>query len=141
MKLTDLIERFYAKAWNASDNECAREILHQGFDFRGSLGPVRSGPEEFIRYMEEVRAALPDFRCDIIDIVDAGQKAVARMSFVGTHRGRFFGVEGTEKKIEWAGAAFFASDGQKITSLWVLGDIDAIKQQLNVDPKSGFLRS
>ncbi len=139
MKLSYLIGRFYHEAWNSADNDCARAILHQEFDFRGSLGPKRSGPEEFIRYMEEVRAALPDFQCNIIDIVDEGQKAAARMSFVGTHQGKFFGVEGTQQRIEWAGAAFFNLRDQKIGSLWVLGDIDSIKVQLSANPKDTFL--
>ncbi len=89
--------------------------------------------------MEEVRAALPDFQCNIIDIVDEGQKAAARMSFVGTHQGKFFGVEGTQQRIEWAGAAFFNLRDQKIGSLWVLGDIDSIKVQLSANPKDTFL--
>ena len=139
MTLTHLIKRFYHEAWNASDNDCAREILHSEFNFRASLVPIRIGPEGFIRYMDEVRAALPDFRCNIVDIIDAGEKAAARMSFVGTHQGRFFGVEGTHQQIEWSGGAFFSTDSQQITSLWVLGDIDAIKQQLNVAAAKDFL--
>ena len=31
-----------------------------------------------------------------------------------------------------SGAAFFAIDGDKITNLWVLGDIDSVKQQLGL---------
>ncbi|TMV09120.1 ester cyclase [Ruegeria sediminis] len=139
MTLSDLIERFYNEAWNLADHDCAREILHPQFDFRGSLGPKRSGPDEFIRYMEEVRETLPDFQCNIIDIVDAGQTAAARMSFVGTHQGKFFDVDGTKQRIEWSGAAFFALQDQKIGKLWVLGDIDAIKRQLNVHPNVAFL--
>ena len=99
MKLSELVKRFYDEAWNAADIECAREILHPEFDFRGSLGPRRTGPEEFIRYMEEVRAALPDFQCKTIGIVEAGNTAAARMSFVGTHNGKFFGVDGTN--VNW----------------------------------------
>jgi len=141
MTLTLLIKRFYHEAWNSADNDCAREILHPDFDFRASLGPTRTGPEGFIRYMDEVRAGLPDFQCNIIDIVDAGHKAAARMSFVGTHQGDFFGVKGTQRRIEWAGGAFFKSDGRQITALWVLGDIDTIKHQLGVTAGNDFLNS
>ncbi len=139
MTLSNLIKRFYHEVWNAADIDCAREILHPEFDFRESLGPKRSGPDEFIRYMEEVRAALPDFQCNIVEIVDAEEKAVARMSFVGTHHGKFFGVDGTQQRIEWSGAAFFTLREQKIGSLWVLGDIDSIKRQLKAHPKVAFL--
>ncbi|NOD91059.1 MULTISPECIES: ester cyclase [unclassified Ruegeria] len=139
MTLSDQIKRLYHEVWNAADTDCAREIIHPEFDFRGSLGPKRSGPDEFIRYTEEVREALPDFQCNIVEIVDAEEKAAARISFVGTHHGVFFGVDGTQQRIEWSGAAFFTIREQKIGSLWVLGDIDSIKRQLNAHPKVAFL--
>lgn len=137
--LTRLIERFYHEAWNRHDEACAREILHPAFDFRGSLGPVRTGPEGFIKYMRELWIGLPDFRCDIEEIIDAGHSAAAKMSFTGTHKGLFYGVPGTGQTITWAGGAFFKGDGRQITALWVLGDIDAIKQQLGSAARDNFV--
>ena len=137
--LTCLIERFYHDAWNAKGEDCAREILHRDFDFRGSLGPVRSGPEGFIAYMHELWEGLPDLRCDIEEVVDAGDSAAARMKFSGTHKGQFYGVPGTGKTIIWAGGAFFKGDGRQITALWVLGDIDSVKQQLGPAASSDFV--
>ena len=54
--------------------------------------------------------------------------AAARLSFSGIHRAKFFGVEPTGREIRWAGAAFFTMAGGQITELWVLGDIDAVRQ-------------
>ena len=51
------------------------------------------------------------------------------MRFVGALAAYFFGVPATGRAIEWAGAAFFSTDGIQITSLWVLGDVDALKAQ------------
>ena len=137
--LTRLIGRFYHEAWNKRDEGCAREILRKDFDFRGSLGPVRTGPEGFIQYMHELWVGLPDFRCDIEEIVDAGDSAAAKMKFSGTHKGLFYGVPGTGKVINWAGGAFFKGDGQQIAALWVLGDIDAIKRQLGPAANTDFV--
>jgi hypothetical protein len=33
--------------------------------------------------------------------------------------------------IRWVGGAFFTTDGRQIVELWVLGDVDSVKQQLN----------
>jgi steroid delta-isomerase-like uncharacterized protein len=137
--LTRLIERFYHEAWNKRDEDCAREILHEKFDFRGSLGPVRTGPEGFIQYMHELWIGLPDFHCEIVEVMDVGDRAAARMKFSGTHEGPFYGVPGTGKTITWAGGAFFKGDGRQIISLWVLGDIDAVKQQLGPSAGSDFV--
>ena len=135
---TQLIERFYHEVWNTGDEDAAWQILHRDFVFRGSLGPEHHGPEGFIDYLRAVRRSLPDFVCNIQEIVTEEARAVARMEFVGTHRDDFFGVAATGKRIVWSGAAFFKTDGRQITDLWVLGDIDAVKRQLGVHSGGSF---
>ena len=133
-----LVERFYNEVWNRADEAVAREILHKDLRFRASLGPERRGPEGFIGYLRAVRQALPDFVCIIREVIATDREAVARMHFEGHHHGAFYGVEATGRKITWAGAAFFKSDGAQITDIWVLGDIDSVKQQLGAAPSAAF---
>ncbi len=135
---THLVERFYHEVWNQADEAVAREILHPDFRFRASLGPARLGPEGFIAYMRSVHAALADYRCEIQELLTTERGAAAKMRFVGRHQAPFFGVEATGQEIEWAGAAFFKTDGARITELWVLGDIDAVKRQLGAAMEQGF---
>ena len=68
--------------------------------------------------------------CVIEDLITTEDRAAARMTFKGKHRGEFFGVAATGRQIAWAGAAFFTVHGNRITDLWVLGDIDSVKLQL-----------
>jgi steroid delta-isomerase-like uncharacterized protein len=133
-----LVERFYHQVWNRADEVVAREILHPDFRFRASLGPERRGPDGFIEYMRSIHAALADYTCQIEDLVATANRAAARMSFTGIHRARFFGVEATGRVITWAGGAFFTTDGDRITELWVLGDIDRVKQQLGASRGTDF---
>jgi len=133
-----LVERFYHEVWNRADEAVAREILHPQFRFRASLGPKRLGPDGFIAYMRSIHAALADYTCRIDDLVTTGHRAAARMRFSGIHRARFFGVEATGRVITWAGGAFFTTDGERITELWVLGDIDSVKQQLGAPQDTSF---
>jgi predicted ester cyclase len=133
-----LVERFYHEVWNRADERVAREILHADFRFRASLGPERLGPDGFIDYMRSIHAALADYTCIIDDLIATDNRAAARMTFRGIHRGRFFGVEATGREISWAGSAFFTTSGRQITALWVLGDIDAVKGQLGLTPESVF---
>jgi steroid delta-isomerase-like uncharacterized protein len=126
----ELVERFYEVVWNRADERAAREILHPGFAFRASLGPERRGPEGFIAYMQSMHAALGDYSCTIEELLVDGTKAAARMTFAGRHRAEFFGVPATGRRIAWAGAAFFETDGRQITRTWVLGDVDGVKRQL-----------
>ncbi len=136
----DLVERFYSQVWNEADESVAREILDVNFRFRGSLGLELHGQAGFISYLRLVHGALENFVCNIEDLITTQDRAAARMSFHGTHRGRFFGVEATDREILWSGAAFFRVRDDVITELWVLGDIDAVKRQLMPDvPTPSFL--
>lgn len=126
------MQRFYYEVWNRADENVARSILDAEFEFHASLGPQTRGPEGFIAYMRLIHAALADYSCEIVEIVEEGQQAAARMRFSGQHRGTLFGAAATGLQIAWSGAAFFTTNGSAITALWVLGDIDSVKHQLGV---------
>jgi predicted ester cyclase len=125
-----LVERFYYDLWNRADERIAWEILHPEFRFRASLGPEKIGPGGFIEYMRLIHAALSGYRCNIQELLVSGERVAARLRFSGIHRAMFFGVPPTGREIVWSGAAFFRTTGHQIASLWVLGDVDAVRRQL-----------
>lgn len=126
----ELVERFYHLVWNKADENEARRILASDFRFRGSLGPELCGPDGFIAYMRSVHGALGGFTCVVDEMIAAIDRVAARMTFHGRHRGTFFGIEPSGQEIRWSGAAFFKTRDGKITELWVLGDIEGIRRQL-----------
>ena len=63
-------------------------------------------------------------------IRDNSECGAARLRFSGVHRAMFFGIPPTGREIVWSGAAFFHIISLQIISLWVLGDVDAVKRQL-----------
>ena len=125
-----LVERFYYEIWNAANEPLAWEILHPDFRFRASLGPEKIGPGGFIEYMRLIHTALSGYQCTIQEMLESGERVAARLRFSGVHRAVFFGIPPTGREIVWSGAAFFHTTGHQIMSLWVLGDVDAVKRQL-----------
>jgi len=125
-----LIRAFYEDIWNRHDKSSIPVLLDGDFSFRGSLGQLRHGHAGFAEYVDFVHAALGNYRCDIQEIIAEGSKAFARMLFSGIHRGEFFNYPPTFKRVEWAGAAVFSFGGDKITDVWVLGDLYGLMQQL-----------
>ena len=89
-------------------------------------------------HIDSIHAALADYTCIIEDLIVTESRAAARMTFKGLHSGRFFEVQPTGREIRWSGAAFFATDGKQIVELWVLGDVDGVKQQLNAPSGADF---
>jgi predicted ester cyclase len=133
-----LVRRFYFEVWDQADEQVARDILHPQLSFRGSLGAERSGPDGLIDYLRQTHAALAEYHCIIDDLIATIDRAAARMTFTGIHHGTFFGVAATGQRITWSGAAFFAIADARIKDIWVLGDLDRIKQQLGAVPTAAF---
>jgi steroid delta-isomerase-like uncharacterized protein len=119
----DLVRDFYDRIWNAGDLEAAEELLAPDLSFRGSLGPELRGREAFLDYVRSTRAALTDYRCEIVECIAEDDRAFARMWFHGRHTGPFRGFEPTGREVGWAGAALFRFAGGVITEAWVLGDL------------------
>ncbi len=130
--LRGLVETFYFDVWNRGDEEAARRILSSDLEFRGSTGPTKRGVDQFLAYVRLIRGALSGYECVIEDTVVEPPNLFAKMLFRGTHTGPFFGVPPTGKVVSWAGAALFTVAGSRICSVWVLGDVDGLKQQLGL---------
>lgn len=130
MSVRELVESFYEDLWNRQDRSRLDHILAPGFRFRGSLGLEKNGPDEFWEYVEYVVGPLGDYRCDIREIVVEGDRAFAKMWFSGLHRGEMLGIPPSNRRIGWAGAALFRSDGARLVELWVLGDLVGLEASL-----------
>lgn len=125
-----LVRRFYDEVWAQADEAVAREILHPDLDFLGSLERAPRDRDGFLAYLRDVHVAFADFACRIDDLIATDDRAAARMTFAGVHRGPVFGVAATGRTVEWAGAAFFRVAADRLAEIRVLGDIDAVKRQL-----------
>lgn len=126
----DLVRRFYADIWEVRDESAFAELLHEDFTFRGSLGHVKHGREAFAEYVDMVHSGLQDYRCVIEELICEGDKAAARMTFHGVHRGELIGYRPTGKRVSWEGCAVFALRDGRIAELWVLGDLKSLEAQL-----------
>lgn len=126
----DMVRRFYDDMWNKADTSVIPELFHADFTFRGSLGPVLVGHEQFAGYVEMVTGALEGYTCEIEDMVEEGQKMVARMRFHGRHTAPFMGFAPTGERVEWSGSAHFTYRDGKIADLWVLGDVHGLRELL-----------
>jgi steroid delta-isomerase-like uncharacterized protein len=126
----NLIRRYYDEMWNPWNFSKANDLLDEKIAFRGSLGTETEGREAFCGYMRQVQSAFPDFHNTIEELSTESDRAVARLTYRGTHRGEIFGVVPTGKAITYSGAAFFRIANGKIAEGWVLGDLLSLLRQL-----------
>jgi predicted ester cyclase len=85
-----LIHRFYDDLWNRFDKTIFADLLTDDLRFRGSLGQFKSGHAEFGEYADFVQRAFPDFSNKVEEIMSEGEKAFAKPTYEGTHRGELF---------------------------------------------------
>lgn len=126
----EIVRRFYEEMWNRADPSIIPQLFHPDLTFRGSLGPEHRGYDGLTGYVERVCGALEGYTCRIVELVEEGDKVVARLDFFGTHRGVFMGFAPTGERVSWVGSAHFAFRDGTIADLWVLGDVHGLIRQL-----------
>ena len=125
------VRKFYSEIWDKKNFEEIPNVLHSDFIFRGSLGHERRGYQGFKEYVEYLHSALSEYRCIVEEIVVQPEAVFTKMIFTGIHQADFMGYPPTYKKVSWVGAALFKFSGLKVSSLWVLGDLKDLEQQLD----------
>lgn len=126
----ELVRRFYDDAWNRWDDAAADELLAEDFAFRGSLGDEVHGRSGWRTYRDAIRTAVPDLHNEIVDLLAVPGRAAARLRYTGHHHGVLLGRQGDGAPIEYEGAAFFHCGVGRLTSAWVLGDLDRLRSQV-----------
>ncbi len=121
-----VVRRFYDELWNRWRLDVADEIVSVALEFRGSLGRQTHGRDAFKGYVETVQLAFPDWHNQIEEMVAAGDRVVARMTWTGTHRGKLDDIAPTGLRVEYCGAAFFRLRACVIEEAWVVGDTDSL---------------
>jgi predicted ester cyclase len=125
------VRRFYEDAWNRWDDSQVDELLADDFEFRGSLGDEVRGRAGWRGYRDKVRAAVPDFHNEIVDLVTSSDRAAVRLWCTGHHRGLLLGREGRGASIGYAAAGFFRVADGRLVNAWVLGDLDSLQKQVD----------
>jgi len=88
----------------------------------------------FTRDLATLRAAFPDARFTIDDMVGEGDKLADRYTISGTHQQPFLGIPATGKKVHLAGITIVRISGGKITKRWAVTDQLSLLQQLGALP-------
>ena len=102
------------------------------------MAQSKSGYAEFAEYVDFIERAFRDFTNEIEELISEGDRAFARLTYRGTHRGEIFGITPTGRRIQYAGAAVFSFRGDKIAEVWALGDIYNLISQLQKHRTEGW---
>jgi len=134
-----LVRRWFQEVWNEGRIETVHELLSPDAVARGQRGAEAEirGPEEFVRFVHEIRGTFPDIQVTVEDIFGADDKVVMRWSAVMTHTGAALGFPPTGRTVRSRGMTIARIVDGKIVEGWdnwdqlgMLEQIGAYKQPL-----------
>ena len=92
------------------------------------------GPAALAQFLVTWRAAFPDLRVEIDELVAAGDCVAARWTLRGTHHGAFLGLAPTGRRVEVAGTELYRLAGGKVVQRCAAVDIPGLLRQLGAPP-------
>lgn len=128
-----VIERYFQELFNQGKVELVPELLHASY-VNGSPGSpdLPRGREGVVSVVKALRTAFPDLRYEIEDMVIGADAVAVRTTLRGTHRGDFFGLPPTGKRVEVSQMTIEHFKDGKIIAHHRVTDELALQRQLGV---------
>jgi predicted ester cyclase len=127
--------RRYDTFWNTGDEAMARGALAPNFVDntlpsgrpQGIAGPLAAS--------KLMRLAIPDMRCEIEQMIVAGDRVVTHLRFRGHFTGRFGQIQGQGQAINFIATDIYRIAAGRIAENWHIEDNLTLQQQLGLVPK------
>jgi steroid delta-isomerase-like uncharacterized protein len=127
-----LAARRYAAFWNTGEARYAEAALAQNFVDRTLPSGRPQGLKGVLEASKNFRAAIPDLRAEIEELLVVNDRAVVRYTFMGHFTGTFKDVKGDGRAISFRAVDIYRVQDGKISDNWHLEDNLSLMQQLGV---------
>jgi steroid delta-isomerase-like uncharacterized protein len=111
--------------WNTGDVELIDGVHAENFVAHwpaSSQVPERRGIDGVRLGVERIRRAFPDWHEKVLDAFGSGDQVASRYLSTGTHRGTFWGIEATGRRIEIQEISLFKVAEGRIVEQWCMFD-------------------
>jgi steroid delta-isomerase-like uncharacterized protein len=129
-----LAHRWHMDLFQAGRLEVADEILADDFVAHVNSQDMR-GAEGAKQLASAIRTAFPDVQITHQEALVSGDRVAIRWTSDATHRGDYFGVPPTEKRIRIEGLDLVHLRDGKIAELWISYDNLGVLQQMGAVPQ------
>jgi steroid delta-isomerase-like uncharacterized protein len=130
-----IVRKLIDEAFNHGNLKVLDELVGPECILHDPSAPdMGKGPEAARRAVSLYRAAFPDLRVTVEDMLSDGDKVVTRWSARGTHRGAFGAIGPTGKTGVTTGIEIDRLLNGKIVEVWVNWDESGLMRQLGVAP-------
>ena len=119
---------------NTGDVAAAERIVAAGFVDHTNPPGLQHGLAGHRGIVDLFHAAFPDVRWTIDDMVAEGDRVAMRLTMSGTHRGDFFGIPPTGKRVEVGGTDIVRIENGQVAEHWGYNDDLGLMRQLGAIP-------
>ena len=110
------------------------EVVEPEVVFHAPMPNGATGATALKEVMTVLDRAYPDLRVAIDDLIEEGDKVVARNSVTGTHRGTYLGLPPTGRPVAYSEIFIFRFARGRIAEIWGVVDVLAQLKQLGGIP-------
>jgi steroid delta-isomerase-like uncharacterized protein len=128
--------RRFVDATNTHDGELISktvdEICQPDALIRTPLPIQATGPQAVKVVFATLHRAFPDLRVTIDDLIEEGDKVVARQTVTGTHQGEYMGLPPTGKSVTYDEIFILRFANGRIAEIWGVVDVLSQMKQLGM---------
>ncbi len=137
-----LIRRWFDEVWNHGRMEAIDEMASPDVIGHGQAQhDTDVGLEAFRVFAKDLLTAFPDMKVTIDQIIEQGDKVVARWTATMTHKGNFLGFAPSGKKATITGTSIQRMSGGRIVEGWDNWDQLGLLVQIGAVPAAHFVKS
>jgi steroid delta-isomerase-like uncharacterized protein len=130
-RYNELVEQY----WRTGDADAFDEVVASDFVHHApGLPPDLEGMKQALPMF---RAAFPDMRLTVEDMIAEGDKVVDRVTVRGAHEGELMGIPASGKQVEFMETHISRIADGKIVERWGEWDALGIMQQIGAVPALG----
>ena len=120
---------------NTADENLAQQLISPVAKFYvpGQPEPLQ-GPKGYLMIIAMMRGGFPDIQWAIEDMITENEKVAVRFTMSGTHKGTFFGVPATDKKIVVQAMNFYRLADDQIIEEFGQPDLLGLLTQIGAVP-------
>ncbi len=136
-----LMRRWFQEVWNEGRMETVHELLSPDSVARGQRGAEAEirGPEEFEKFVREIRGAFSNIQMKVENVFGAGDKVVLRWSATMTHTGDGLGFPASGRTVRSRGISIARIVDRKIVEGWDNWDQLGMLEQIGAYKQPQFL--
>ena len=129
-----VIQRLYDDLFNRARLAVADELVAVDCISHAAPPGTPTGPDGLRQALALLRAAFPDGRYVIEDLIGEDDRLAARLVFRGTHQGPYRGIPATGRRVAQAQVHVLRLAGGQVVEHWAVRDDLGLLHQLGVAP-------